>query len=91
MKKKYEKPMVLFEDFSMSTNIANGCDFTEVTATENQYGCGIEHEYQDPFTGQIITGTIFISGICTSPYQDDEEYNGFCYHNPSDTNNLFNS
>ena len=90
MKKNYEKPMILFEDFTMSKNIAANCDFTDVTATQDQTGCGIAHEIIDPFTGQITTGTIFVSGICTLPYNDGD-YEGFCYHNPDGLNNLFAS
>ncbi len=37
MKKNYEKPMILFEDFTMSTNIAGNCD--KVVDSFAKYEC----------------------------------------------------
>ena len=54
-KKKYSKPDIYFEDFSLSTNIAAGCEKQPSNATED---CGVRW-------GNIF---IFIEGIngCTS-------------------------
>ena len=87
-KKKYSKPDICFEDFSLSTNIAAGCEKKPSNATED---CGVRW-------GNIF---IFIEGIngCTSKIVEgatqgnwvDKENNGLCYHNPSDVFNVFNS
>ncbi len=77
--KTYTKPEILFEDFSLSTNIAGGCEHT----TSNHYrnSCGFE----------LIPGqTLFISEpVCSFPVEDG--YNGICYHVPNQENNVFSS
>lgn len=81
MKKVYEKPMILFEDFTMCTNIAAGCDEIITNSTQD-------------FCGYIMSGnqTIFLRTVegCKFHYDDDPS-NPFCYHNPTEDKNLFNS
>lgn len=82
MKKKYEKPMILIENFSLSETIAAGCDVK--VETQNSGQCGLEFGAQ----------TIFLVDVqgCTKKYTvDDGSFNGLCYHNPTDSTNLFNS
>ena len=80
MKKTYIKPEILFEDFTLSTNIAAGCDTKIDTTARDQ--CGYE------FGGMVL----FLTGIAgCSDVITDGTYDGFCYHNPSNLNNLFNS
>ena len=84
MKKTYSKPEIMFESFTMSTNIAAGC--------ENTFGlysrgvCG--------FPGDAPNMNIFnknAGGDCTVDGGDADEYDGLCYHVPLESDNLFNS
>ena len=84
MKKAYEKPEIVFENFSLSTNIAAGCEVK--TNLPGNKTCGLD------FSGVII----FLDGMtgCTETVTNtggDGSYNGICYHVPSGKNNLFNS
>ena len=81
MKKAYSKPEIFFEDFSLSTNIAAGCELFPNFA-ENE--CGVKWS-----KGKML----FVTGVtgCTTIVEDESEGNDFpCYHNPSDPN-VFNS
>ena len=82
MKKVYEKPEIMYEDFSLSTSIAVGCEVDTPLPTYEE-NCGY------PIRG----GVVFMTGTdCTHPPQtEDGEDNGFCYHVPVESNNLFNS
>lgn len=83
MKRKYTKPFIVFEDFCLSTNIAAGCDQTINTSSVDV--CG----YLDPRdpSGKYVFTTLITGCQRTQP----DGYNGICYHNPSETTNLFNS
>ena len=87
MKKAYSKPEILFEDFTLTTNIAAGCERTDVNATLN--ACGIDF-------GDFI---VFMEGMngCRDMKIKPEEgfggdgaFAGICYQVPAGTN-LFNS
>lgn len=82
MKKEYEKPVVVFESFSMSTNIAAGCD--SIVNTLNRGTCTVNG------TGGI---NIFVDGVtdCNVPVPDGSTNDGLCYHVPTGAYNLFNS
>lgn len=81
MKKFYTKPLIIFEDFSLSTNIAN-CE-EEINFSKDS--C------------KIVTSsgeTVFNSGCDYSPEElghPSDTYNGFCYHVPTSDRNFFNS
>ena len=87
MGKIYTKPDIVFESFSLSTSIAAGCEVK--TNTPYAGTCGFKF-------GAV---TVFITGVtgCTYklPFERDnwvdENGNAFCYHNPSEDSNLFNS
>lgn len=91
MKKSYSKPDIFFEDFTLNTNITAGCEVKVDNSTDT---CGVKWS-----SGVFI----FIAGItgCTrkilngSTNRDenyvDAENNGLCYHNPSDSFNVFSS
>lgn len=84
MKKAYSAPDILFESFTLSTHIAGDCEPPYVT-TATEGACGV------PGTGGVMLFTVGV-GNCTAPGPDDYvTNNGFCYHNPSDDQNLFNS
>lgn len=81
MKKVYEKPVIIFESFTLSTNIAGDC------------GTIINNSAREQCAYELRTGEhVFTSqyAICTTT-EDDGDYNGICYHVPIDTDNLFNS
>lgn len=85
MKKVYEKPVAVFEDFSLNTYIAGDCE--EKTNIPTNGTCGLD------FSGLMV----FMQGMngCKDIQVDnvggDGEFNGICYHVPSGDNNLFNS
>lgn len=81
MKKAYSKPDIVFENFSLSTNIAAGCEYSTNFARDV---CGFKFG-PDMIFLEKITG-------CTEKVVDgDGQFNGICYHNPSDDNNIFSS
>lgn len=79
MKKSYVKPQVSFEDFQLSASIAAQCPNNSIGPTDST--CGID------YTG----GILFLDGmtVCTIKVADGTD--GYCYHQPTDTTNLFNS
>ena len=86
MKKVYKKPMICYESFASSTNLAAGCEKT--ISNQTMYVCGITTS--DPET--VFFSTSVDGGDCNAPGTDDIQTNdGFCYHNPLDSQNLFNS
>lgn len=84
MKREYTKPIVVFEDFTLSTNIAGDCEVK--TNLQNKDGCGwVPHD-------RWTLGVIFASattGCEITP--SDAGYDTLCYHVPSESYNLFNS
>lgn len=79
MKKVYVKPDIIFDDFTLSTTIAAGCERQTDTPSSNM--CGVE------FGGM----TLFTSAVLACTTEVDDGFNDICYHNPSDILNLFNS
>lgn len=83
--KKYIKPIIVFESFTLSTNIAADCN-----VMTNDYidfhSCGIW------FDGLGFMFTSDWAGCVENPPPaDGGEFYGFCYHYPSDDTRLFNS
>lgn len=83
MKREYKKPMVVFEDFSLSANIAAGCEVQLKIPFDGL--CGYQPEGYDKY--------IFITGVagCQETHDNGYGYNALCYHVPNTANNLFNS
>lgn len=79
MKKAYTKPEIIFDDFSLATTIAAGCD--NIAKLPSYNVCYVQY-------GPM---KLFLSGVsaCVDPVADGEH--GYCYHNPTDFTNLFNS
>lgn len=84
MKREYKKPVVVFENFSLSTNVAS-CGF-EATfdASLGKWGC----KAYMLRSGEVIFMEAF-SG-CTT-VEASGNYNGYCYHVPLVSLNLFGS
>ena len=90
MKKPYEKPVIFFENFSLSTNIAAGCDYK---ANLSPNSCGYEVR-----GGRVVFINETTGCTLKAPYDSSfQDYvygsanNSICYHVPIETNNLFNS
>lgn len=80
MKKKvYKKPELYYESFTLSSSIAAGC---EGIATFGEGMCGI---YVPELNFTLFT--LEMSCQVTTPANDDT----FCYHAPTDSNNVFSS
>ena len=79
--KSYVSPIVSFESFELSTNIAGTCG--NPTRTPAAGTCGID-------IGSRVLFLSDMTGVCTAPGVDDGT-GGYCYHQPTEGNNLFNS
>lgn len=91
MKRKYIKPEIMFEDFSLSTNIAGTCQIKVETMT---YGtCGIESSGLGMVFLDNILGCSGFSVSDTDPSESvfEGEFDSLCYHVPSNAQSLFNS
>ena len=77
MKKSYSKPQIVFESFTLSTDIASGCNLTNVNQASASAGCGL---WVDDFDVLFNMGT----GSACSVGPDDGQNNTICYHNPDD-------
>ena len=82
MKKKYEKPMVIFENFAVNTNIAGSCE--EKTNLPSNDECGMDYS-------GLIVFMHDMNGCKDIKIDEGEAFDGICYHVPSPNNNLFNS
>lgn len=80
MKREYKKPIVVFENFCMSTNIAAGCEFKN--DLKGQGECGYPTR-----TGDVV----FVLGITGCTYTQEDTNGNLCYHVPTENTNIFNS
>lgn len=84
MKREYAKPQIMFEDFTLSTNIAGDCEVK--TWTPNSGSCA--YEFTDEFGD---TWKVFVSEVAAcGTNEGDRAYDNICYHVPYGEN-LFNS
>lgn len=83
MKKKYVKPQIIIENFSLCTHIAGDCNV--IIGNQAEYTC----PYVDRTGNNVFTEEL--SAICTDIKQADGVNNSVCYHVPIETNDLFNS
>lgn len=79
MKKEYKKPELLFDSFELSTSIAAGC--ANKVDTFARGSCGIAY-------GPVVLFLKSMTAVCTMGIEDGD---GYCYHNPDDTRNMFSS
>lgn len=86
MKKTYQKPEIMFENFAASTNIAATCEVK--TWTPNSGNCGFPIE--DEFLGTKVLFTSEMVDVCKVT-EAEGPYNGLCYDVPNEAFNLFNS
>lgn len=83
MKKTYTKPEIMFEDFTLTSNIAASC--TVKTYTPSSGECA--YIVPDEFLGDIYYFTDDVNACKT---KEADGFNGICYHAPYDAD-LFNS
>lgn len=80
MKKKYVRPEIVFEDFSLTAAIAAGC-VNQSLPTYNV--CGVKY----PGVSEML----FTAAITGCGTEVDDGFAGICYHVPVDSVKLFNS
>lgn len=85
MKKVYSKPEIMFEDFTLSTNIAGDCEAK--TNLQSNDSCGMNYSGLTVFMVEMDGCT----GIQVQYEGGDGIYNGICYHVLTGDKNLFNS
>ena len=88
IKKKYVKPHIIFEDFSLNVGIAGDCEGDPV-GNPTRGVCAV-----------IGTGDIYMFSANIDQCQwtstdfgseHPDKWDGFCYHIPTEDKNLFNS
>lgn len=82
MKKEYQKPDILFDSFSLSSTIAGSCSFD--TNTKSQGDCGV-------MFGELKVFTSKVTGCRDGVIVDSGQFNGLCYHVPTNDKNIFMS
>lgn len=87
MKKEYTKPQIIIENFTLSTNLAADCEkpFTGIA----QFVCAIASESNPGIT--IFNANLDDSDCEYNGDGNKDTYDGFCYHVPTESNQLFNS
>lgn len=80
MKKTYQKPVVMFESFQMTSNIAGTCVRYEGNQADGK-SCGI---YDNGWT-------IFLTGVDNGVCALGPDPEKFCYHAPTDDTSVFAS
>lgn len=92
MKKTYVKPMVTFESFAFSSNIAAGCGAINGIHSDPTAGCAAYGTQSSPSNGCLfINGgaIIFLDSPCVETPQEDRH--DLCYHVPTDATRMFMS
>lgn len=77
MKKTYSKPEILFESFTMNISIASSC--TEPFGSPGRGTCAIPGN----FPGWDLFNTTIEGSACQVDGDENEKYNGLCYHVPT--------
>lgn len=72
----------MFEDFSLSTSIADNCSVK--TQTTHQWSCAVQFGSMKVFIQDVIGCRV--NGAVTVP---DGSFNGLCYHVPTNNSNIF--
>jgi hypothetical protein len=86
MKRVYSKPEIYFESFSLSQNIAAGCE--EKTHTPAARACAVDFSGLSLF----LDGMDACNDIKVTNLGGDGDLNGICYHVYTDgSKNFFNS
>lgn len=79
MRKAYVKPEIMFESFTLSTNIAAGCEYKNGQHARGYCGYVTKH------------GVVFTDDVQACAYKQVDNNDALCYHVPNENNNIFNS
>ena len=85
MKKTYCKPIIMFENFTLSTKIAGDCEVK--ISNQSRNSCAYIEKFGKNETS-FFTDAV---GACLTTEQDGEGHDGLCYHVPGEAYNIFNS
>ena len=85
MKRTYSKPEIMFESFTLSTNIAGDCE--RIVGNPTKGSCGVPGSAPGI---NVFTSDMDGANGCTVPNFTDE-LDGYCYHTPESNYTLFNS
>lgn len=83
MKREYSKPDVFFDNFSLCTSIAGNCEVK--TDLKSQGECYVQFGALKVFTDRVVGCSKY--GIVI----ENGQFNGLCYHVPTENANLFMS
>lgn len=87
MRKTYEKPVIMFENFAVNAHIAGDCE--KIVGNPSKGSCAVSG------TGGINVFTSEIGACVFTPTDignnHNDMYDGACYHLPDPYNSLFNS
>lgn len=86
MKRVYEKPQIVFENFSISTNIAGDCE--SIVGNPSKGTCAVLGTGGIAMFDNSVENCVYTPGDMGGT---EDEWDGFCYHVPTEYNNLFNS
>ena len=84
MKRVYNKPMIIYENFELSMSIAGNC---EAIANHIEGACSVSPK--DLLDMGIRINIFNNISICDDA--DPTGHNQFCYHAPTEGNNVFSS
>lgn len=93
MKEKYIKPVVVYEDFSLTQTIATDCGDTHTSTLGESNHYTIETCQWDA-NGVLVFFTEVDGSACDDgpwDYTDFYEINGYCYNNPDGGAEIFSS
>ena len=79
-KKPYSKPQIIFEDFSLCTNIAAGCEYKANSVVDV-----CSYSYPGGFN------SFTFRPVCMNVVRDDGLSLKPCYYIPTSDDNIFNS
>lgn len=87
MKKAYEKPIIIFENFSVSAHIAGDCE--AIVGNPSKGTCAIIGTGGDAVFDNSIKACVFTP--TDMGFENDDMFDQACYHIPDPYNSLFNS
>ena len=93
MKKGYAKPIVSFESFAFSSNIAGGCGDIIGIHTQTS-SCAVYGTCAEPSgTCKFVDGNIslFYSNFSCEGYPQEDNLGDLCYHVSTDATRMFMS
>lgn len=88
MKKVYEKPRILIEEFSLTQSVAVSCGVPENNQGQPHASTPANCAWEDWF-GDMYWHTV--NNVCTVETDDDANVGGMCYNEPNGGFHVFGS